>query len=442
VSARGRRGLVGLGIALALADSSVVTLALPDILRRFEVEIPDVAWVLTSYNLVLAAAAVPAAYLARRRPVPAFVVGTLVFAAASLACGLASSFELLVGARCGQAIGGALLVCAALDLLTAVDGTDARAVRTWAMAGVLGAALGPAAGGILTETLGWESIFLVQAPLALLTLVAVWRLRVRPVVVPAGRPNVPANLALLLVSGALTAALFLLVLLLVDGWRISPAAAGVIVTVMPAAAIATSRFAERLGSAAVRAASGAILIAGGLAALGVLPGSDWWWTVVPQLAVGVGLGLTLSALTERALAGRSPQVVHGGWTIAARHAGVVVGLLLLTPIFTTALDRNEDRALRAGAAAVLDSDIPPLDKLAVAQDVLAVVRAADREVPDVRVAFEDRPDDEEYRTLEARLVSELDRAVTAAFSRPFLLAALLALAALVPIAVSRKQVSV
>ena len=62
--------LIGLGIGLALADSSVVTLALPDILRQFAVEIPEVAWVLTSYNLVLALAAVPAAYAARRRPVP------------------------------------------------------------------------------------------------------------------------------------------------------------------------------------------------------------------------------------------------------------------------------------------------------------------------------------------------------------------------------------
>ena len=429
---------MGLGIALALADSSVVTLALPDILRQFDVEIPEVAWVLTSYNLGLALAAVPAAYAARRRPVPAFVVGTLVFAAASLACGLAQSFGVLVGARCVQAVGGALLVCAALDLLSAIDGSDARAVRTWATAGVLGAALGPAAGGILTETLGWESIFLVQAPLAIVTLAAVWRLSVRPLVEPAGRPNVPANLALLLLSGALTAALFLLVLLLVDGWRIAPAAAGVIVTVMPAAAIATGHYADRVGSSATRAGSGAILVAGGLAALGVLPGSAWWWTIAPQVLVGAGLGLALSALTERALHGRSPQAVHGGWTIAARHAGVVVGLLLLTPIFTSALDRNEDRALRAGAAAVIDSRIPPLDKLAVAQDVLAVVRAADREVPDVRVAFADRPDDPEYRTLEERLVSELDRAVTAAFSRPFLLGALLALASLVPIAVSRR----
>ncbi len=132
---------------------------------------------------------------------------------------------------------------------------------------------------------------------------------------------------------------------------------------MPAAAIAASAGASRLGGRGTRAACGAILIAGGLAALGVLPGSAWWWTIAPQVLVGVGLGLALSALTERALHGRSPQAVHGGWTIAARHAGVVVGLLLLTPIFTTALDRNEDRALRAGAAAVLDSSIPPLDKL-------------------------------------------------------------------------------
>ena len=437
-----RRALVGLGIGLALADSSVVTLALPDILRQFDVEIPQVAWVLTSYNLGLALAAVPAAYAARRRPALAFVVGTLVFAAASLACALAPTFGVLVGARCVQAVGGALLVCAALDLLTEIEGSDERAVRTWATAGVLGAALGPAAGGILTETLGWESIFLVQAPLSVVTLAVVWRLRARPLVEPAGRPSVPANAALLLLSGALTAALFLLVLLLVDGWRMPPAAAGVVVTVMPVAALATGGLAARVGDSATRAAAGVILVAGGLAALGVLPGSAWWWTVLPQVLVGAGLGLALSALTERALHGRSPQAVHGGWTIAARHAGVVVGLLVLTPVFTAALDRNEDRALRAGAAAVLDSDIPPLDKLAVAQDVLAIVRAADREVPDVREAFAERPDDETYRTLEERLVSELDRAVTAAFSRPFLLAALLAVAALVPIVLSRRQVSV
>ena len=437
-----RSPLLGLGIGLALADSSVVTLALPDILRQFDVEIAEVAWVLTSYNLVLALAAVPAAYVARRHPVPAYALGTVVFAGASLACGLAPSFGLLVGGRCVQALGGALLVTAALDLLSEVQGSDERAVRTWVAAGVGGAALGPAIGGILTQTLGWESIFLVQAPLALVTLGALLRLRARPLREPAGRPSVSANAALVLLSGALTAALFLLVLLLVDGWGLPPAAAGVVVSVLPIVSIATGLHAHRLGSLQTRAASGCLLVAGGLVALGVLPGAGWWWVVLPQVLVGAGLGLSLSALTERALHGRSPQAVHGGWTIAARHAGVVLGLLLLTPVFTAALDRNQDEALRAGAAAVLESEIAPGEKIEVAQDVLVQVRRADGELPDVAAAFEGRPHEGPYAVLEQRLIDELERAVTAAFSRPFLLAALLALAALVPIAVARGRASV
>jgi MFS family permease len=437
-----RARLLGLGIALALADSSVVTLALPDILRRYDVEIAEVAWVLTIYNLVLALAAVPAAYLARRRPAAAYALGSAVFAGASLACGLAPTFAVLLGARGVQAVGAALVICAALDLLGEVQGSDARAVRTWAQAGIVGAALGPAIGGVLTQTLGWESIFLLQVPLALATLVAVKGLRARALPTPAGRPSLTANAALLLLSGALTAALFLLVLLLVDGWRMDPAVAGVVVTVVPVAAVLAGIAAPRLGGTATRAAAGVMLVAGGLAALGLLPAAGWGWTVVPQVFVGAGLGLALSALTERALHGRSPHAVHGGWTIAARHAGVVLGLLLLTPVFTAALDRNEQAALRAGAAAVLDSTVSPLEKVSLAQDVLAAVAAADTELPDVEAAFADRPDEPELRSLAATLVDELERAVTAAFSLPFLLAAGLALAALVPIALARGRVEV
>ena len=55
---------------------------------------------------------------------------------------------------------------------------------------------------------------------------------------------------------------------------------------------------------------------------------------MPQILIGAGLALALGALTEDALAGRSPLAVHGGWTIASRHAGVCIGLLILTPIFT------------------------------------------------------------------------------------------------------------
>ena len=435
-----RSRLLGVAIGLVLADSSIVTLALPEILRRFDVGITTVAWTLTSYNLVLALAVVPAAYVARRHPRRGFVVGVVLFAGASLACGLAPAFDVLVAARCAQALGGALAVTAALDLLTLATGSDRRAAAIWVTAGVLGAALGPALGGVLTSLLGWESIFLVQVPLALTLLLAVHGVAARRLAEPAGRPHLAANAALFLLSGGLVAALFLVVLLLVDGWGMSPALAGLVVTVMPLAAVAAGLFAARAGSAGMRMAAGIVLVAGGLAALALLPRAAWEWTVAPQVLVGAGIGLALAALTERAVAGRAEQVVHGGWTLAARHAGVVVGLLLLAPVLTSALDRNEQDALVAGAAAVIDSGIPPLDKLRLAQDVLIHVESAEaRELPDIAAPFSDRPDSAEYRSLLARLQDELDRAVTSAFSGPFLLAAAFALAALVPVALGRGE---
>jgi MFS family permease len=432
-----------MSVGIVLADSSIVTIALPEILAQYDVEIATLAWVLTSFNLALALAALPAALVARRRPAPVFGLGIVVFAAASLVCALSPSFGGLVAGRAVQGIAGAAIVCAALDLLRQATRETASAGRTWTLAGIAGAALGPAAGGILTQLFGWESIFFVQAPVVLLALVALRGLRPVPAADRIERPHLGANAALLLVSAALVAALFLLVILLINGWRLEPLEAGLVVTIMPLAAIAATRFGSAIVPLWTRAASGVVLIAGGLAALGWLPHAGAGWTVAPQLAVGSGLGLALSALTEQALAGRSAQAVQGGWTIASRHAGVVVGLLLLTPIFTTELDRNEDNALAAGTAAVLDSRIAPLEKLAVARDILVAVDEAKDEarIPDVHDVVGE-PDDPAYGDLASALQDQLDRAVTNSFSRAFLAAALLGLAALVPIVLGRREVTV
>ena len=434
--------LGALAVAIVLADSSVVTIALPEILGRYDVEVETLAWALTSFNLALALSAIPASLLARRRALPAYAAGVVVFAAASLTCALAPSFDWLVGARVVQGVAGAAIVCAALELLAGATRADALAARVWAFAGIVGAALGPAIGGVLTQLLGWESIFYVQVPLILAAGFAV--LGPRPVrqVRALERPHAAANAALLLVSGALVAALFLLVILLINGWRLSPLAAGLVVTVMPLAAIAAARVGPSITPGWARPASGAILVCGGLAALGWLPEAGAWWTVPPQVAVGAGLGLSLSALTERALAGRASPAVHGGWTVASRHAGVVVGLLLLTPIFTADLDRAREDALAAGTSFVLDSGLPPLEKLGVAREVLVAVDEADEEarVPDVGEVVAEGGDDPARSTLAAMLQDQLDRAVTSAFSRSFLVAALLALAALVPILLGRREV--
>ncbi len=335
------------------------------------------------------------------------------------------------------------MVCAALDLLSEATGNEAAAGRVWALAGIVGASVGPAVGGILTQLLGWESIFVLQAPVALLALLALPGVQARPIPAPSGRPKVAANLALLLVSGALVAALFLLVILLINGWRLDPLTAGLVVTVMPLAGIAATRVAHRITPLWARAASGAILISGGLVALAWLPRAGVFWTIPPQLAIGAGLGLALSALTERALEGRSGQAVHGGWTIAARHAGVVLGLVLLTPIFTADLKKNEDAALTAGTAVVLDSNISALDKIGVARDVLVAVDEAKPEarIPDVKAVVDHR-DDSDYAALGDELQEQLDRAVTNAFSNSFLVAALLGLLALIPILLGRRDVTV
>ena len=434
-----RPALLCLGVGVALADSSIVTLALPSILGRFDVGITTVAWVLTSFNLVLLIVAVPSAYLARRRPNQAFALGSLVFGLASLACGLAPAFAVLLTGRCVQAVGAALVVVSALELLRTTEGDGAHATRTWVAAGVVGAAIGPAAGGILTAALGWESIFLVQVPVALALFGAVSRETTVTSPVPAGRPRIMSNLGLLLLSGGLVAALFLLVLLLVTGWRMSPAAAGVVVSVLPVAALASGRVVPSSFGIGTRVATGVVLVGGGLGALALLPRAGWAWTLAPQVLLGVGVGLALAALTEQALGGRGDLVVHAGWTLAARHAGVVLGLLLLAPVLTHALNHNKEIAIRAGAAEVLDSHIPPLDKLALTRDVLDEVDAAKKQgkLPDVGRVVAERGTGDDYGSLASALEDELDRAVTDAFSGPFALAAALALAALLPLALAR-----
>jgi MFS family permease len=438
-------------VGLVLADSSVVVLALPRIYRDLDTSVAGVTWVLVSFNLVMALAAVPAAMVARRAgPGRAAAVGLAIFAGAGIACGLSDSLSALIAARCVQALGGAAAVTAALELLPATVGSERRAAVVWASAGATGAAFGPAIGGILTQLVSWQSIFLLQAPVALVAaapILAVARHEaatgiVEPELRRTGRPHLWANLALGMVSAAIAAALFLLVLLLIEGWRLSPIGAAIVVSAMPLSALLGSRLDPLASSAKARAAAGAILVSGGLAALGLLPHAYVVLTLPPQLLVGVGLALVLSALTETALAGRAPQAIHGGWTISARHAGVVVGLLLLTPIFTADIARQRHDAIEAGTAVILDSRVDPLVKIDLAQRIGDQLESEKGKVPTIGPAFEPLPSDpgerDEVEGLRDELQDQLNRGATHAFSPSFLLAALLGLLALIPIGLARR----
>jgi MFS family permease len=448
---RPRVGALALAVGLVLADSSIVVLALPEIYRELDTSVAGVTWVLVSFNLVMALAAVPAALLARRAgPGRTAAVGLAIFAGAGLACGIADELSTLIAARCVQALGGAAAVTAALELLPATVGSERRATAVWAAAGATGAALGPAVGGLLTELVSWQSIFLIQVPVALAAAVSILAVAkheaatgiIEPELRRTGRPHLWANLALAMVSAAIAAALFLLVLLLIEGWRLSPIEAALVVSVMPLAAVAGSKLADLVADARARAAAGAILVSGGLAGLAFLPKATILLTMPPQILVGVGLSLVLSALTETALIGRAPQAIHGGWTISSRHAGVVIGLLALTPIFTADIEEQRREGINAGTAVILDSPVSPLLKLDVAEKVSERLEDEKGKVPTIEPAFEPLPTDPaeraEVEQLQGELQDQLDRGATHAFSTSFLLAALLGLIALAPIALARR----
>ena len=437
--------LLAVTVALVLADSAVVTLALPDILRHLDASVGQVAWVLIAFNLVLGLGAVPTAMiLARARPRILTAVGIAVFAGSSAWCAWAGSIDELVAARCVQALGGALALVGCLELLVAEYG-ERRGVAAWVTAGVVGTATGPVAGGLLTEAISWQAIFVVQVPFAVLAVPAALAVRAAPELEPdRHRPAVRPNLTLALLSAALTAALFLLVLLLVEGWRRSPATAALTVSVVPVAALAARPLARLLRPPPqVEVAVGCFLIAGGLVGLAIPPSADLAWTVAPQALVGLGLGLTVDRLTSQAMEMRLPRVQHAGWTIGARHVGVVVGLAILTPVFTADLRDAEVPAQEAITSLVLDAPLQPQDKIALAESLGRELVGQRGQVPDLHRAFDAVGVEPAQRAaldeLEHELEVQLERAATRAFRDSFLIGAGLAVIALLTVVAPRRR---
>jgi MFS family permease len=439
--------LLAVTVALVLADSAVVTLALPDILEHLDTSVGQVAWVLISFNVVLGLAAVPAAVAtARAQPRIFGAIGIAVFAGASAWCAVAGSIDVLIAARCVQALGGALALIGCLELLVGLRG-ERRGVAAWVTAGVVGTATGPVAGGLLTDAFSWQAIFVVQVPFAVLAVPAALSTRTTSVLAPERhRPALRPNLTLALLSAALTAALFLLVLLLVQGWSRSPATAAVTVSVVPAAAVLSRPLVRLMRPPArveVEVAVGCFLIAGGLVGLAIPPSADLAWTIAPQALVGLGLGLTIDRLTSQAMEMRLPRARHAGWTIGARHLGVVVGLAILTPVFTADLQDAQVPAQEAITSLVLDAPLKADDKIAVAQALGASLTQQQGQIPDLHQAFANADLDAGERpaaaTLERDLDVQLERAATRAFRDSFLLGAGLALLALLTVLVPGRR---
>ncbi|MFJ6080991.1 MFS transporter [Streptomyces sp. NPDC092369] len=172
---------VCLGTFMLLLDVTIAVVALPDMARSLHASLSDLQWVMDGYALALAAlllgVGAAADILGRRR---VQVVGVVVFAIASLLCGLATGPGMLIAARGVQGLGAAAMFATTLPLLGSIYRGKQRSVAlgVWGAVSGAAAAVGPVLGGLLTDGPGWRWIFYVNLPVSV---VAVWlTLRVVP----------------------------------------------------------------------------------------------------------------------------------------------------------------------------------------------------------------------------------------------------------------------
>jgi hypothetical protein len=229
------------------------------------------------------------------------------------------------------------------------------------------------------------------------------------------------------------------VLLLVAGWDVAPLRAAATVTVIPLGALIGSRLD---GDARVRAAAGCALVAAGVLALAFLPDARLLWTVAPQAAAGLGMGLALPALGGELLPERDAR--DAARLLVLRHVGIALALVVLAPVVSHDLAASTDRARERGVAVVLDAKLPPTDKIRLAPDLLAGVeddqpRHGLREALAAGRTTIDDEHSEAYDRLAARTDDTLVLAVGEAFRTSFLFTGALALLAALAVVPRRRS---
>src|SRR5258705_1150718 len=162
-----------LGTSMAAIDNSIVNLSLPVMREQFSSNITEVQWVLTAYMLSFSIFIPLTDWLKNRIGFFNLYIGsTAIFTIGSLLCGLSPSLTWLIAARVLQAIGSGAITPAALAIISTVfpENERGRAMGIWGLGTVMGPALGPTLGGILTQHFGWPYIFFVNIPIGLINL--------------------------------------------------------------------------------------------------------------------------------------------------------------------------------------------------------------------------------------------------------------------------------
>jgi MFS family permease len=158
-----------LGTFMLLVDVTIVNVALPSMTHDLKTSFSSLQWVVDAYALALAALLMGIGSMAdiigHRR---AYIGGLLLFAAASLACGLAPNAGFLIAARAVQGVGAAAMFSTTFALINnSYEGRDrGTAYGMWGAVSGASAAVGPIIGGLLTQGLNWRWIFFVNLPVS------------------------------------------------------------------------------------------------------------------------------------------------------------------------------------------------------------------------------------------------------------------------------------
>lgn len=163
-----------LGFFVILVDSTIVAVANPSIMTSLGVGYDTVIWVTSAYLLGYAVPLLVAGRLGDQfGPKNLYLIGLAVFTAASLWCGLAGGIAMLIAARTVQGIGAALLTPQTLSVITRTFPPDRRgaAMSVWGATAGVATLIGPLAGGVLVDRLGWEWIFFINVPIGAIGLV-------------------------------------------------------------------------------------------------------------------------------------------------------------------------------------------------------------------------------------------------------------------------------
>ncbi|WP_072687430.1 MFS transporter [Rhodococcus marinonascens] len=168
-----------IGFFMILVDSTIVAVANPAIMSALNTDINSVVWVTSAYLLAFAVPLLVTGRLGDRfGPKNIYMIGLILFTAASLWCGLSDTVTTLIVARVFQGLGAALMTPQTMAVITRTFPPDRRgtAMGLWGAVAGVATLVGPLAGGVLVDNLGWEWIFIVNVPIGVIAFVLAWRL--------------------------------------------------------------------------------------------------------------------------------------------------------------------------------------------------------------------------------------------------------------------------